>query len=146
MLVGLSTFLSGTEEGMGVGFIFFLLFCIPGFAMIAGGVLMKINNRRKLAHYRQEYANLALELSNHYRAYPNCPVGPEYSNPRILWGILRILQSGRADTIRDSLNTMIADTNQRVLDRYLYQIRQDTAAINSQTRVATIFMAARFFR
>lgn len=121
------------------------IFLIPGAAMLAGGILMKVNNRRKYNYFLQEYDRLSAELYDHYRSYANCPVGPEYSNPHILASIMQVLQSGRADTVKDSINLMIADSNYRAMNQYLDQIQRSTAAINAQTRAAAIFMAARFF-
>ena len=124
----------------------FLAFLLPGGMMIAGGILMKINNRKKYAYYQQEYANLSQSLYEHYLGYPNCPVGPEYVNPEILSLVMGILQSGRADTIKESLNILESSVKQSEIDAYLEMIESNTAAINAQTRVAAVFAAANFFK
>lgn len=122
-----------------------LVFLLPGAAMIVGGILMKVNNRKQYNYYQQEYAQISQELYDYYVAFPNCPVGPEYVNPDILELIMGVLQSGRADTIKESINLLIAEANQSEINEYLAEIEQNTAAINAQTRVAAIFAAASFF-
>ncbi|MBO5783787.1 MAG: zinc ribbon domain-containing protein [Clostridia bacterium] len=121
-------------------------FVVPGGAMIFGGIMMKVKNRKNYAYFQQEYARLSEELYNHYVSYPNCPVGPEYANPEILEIILGVLQSGRADTIKEAINLLIDDAERSEMSEYLEMIEQNTAAINAQTRVAAVFAAANFFK
>lgn len=123
-----------------------LVLVLPGAAMIAGGILMKVNNRKKYEYFQNEYSRLSQELYTHYINYPNCPVGPEYSNPEILEIIMGILQSGRADTIKESINLAIREANETEVSEYLEMIEQNTAAINTQTKVAAVFAAASFFK
>ena len=123
-----------------------IAFVVPGGAMIFGGIMMKVKNRKNYAYFQQEYARLSEELYNHYVSYPNCPVGPEYANPEILEIILGVLQSGRADTIKEAINLLIDDAERSEMSEYLEMIEQNTAAINAQTRVAAVFAAANFFK
>jgi|GEM_PF-1347690 len=140
--VGLLCCLAGEEAFLGS----LIAFVVPGGAMIFGGIMMKVKNRKNYAYFQQEYARLSEELANHYVAYPNCPVGPEYTNPEILEIILGVLQSGRADTIKEAINLLIDDAERSEMSEYLDMIEQNTAAINAQTRVATFFAAANFFK
>lgn len=123
-----------------------LCFLLPGAAMIVGGILMKVNNRKKYAYFQDEYARLSQELYNYYMAYPNCPIGAEYANPEIISLIMGVLQSGRADTIKESINLLVAEADQAEMNEYLAMIEQNTEAINAQTRVAAVFAAANFFK
>ncbi len=125
---------------------FLLALILPGAAMIVGGILMKVNNRKKYEYFQNEYSRLSQELYTHYINYPNCPVGPEYANPEILEIIMGILQSGRADTIKESINLAIREANEAEVNEYLEMIEQNTAAINAQTKVAAVFAAANYFK
>ena len=98
----------GSFEDDFLSFLFLLL--IPGLLMIAGGILLKVNCARKLARFRQEQTALAQELSDYYLAYPDCPVGPEFTNPDTLMALLNTIRSGRADTIKEALNLMVGGT------------------------------------
>lgn len=131
--------------GMGAGGAGVAAFIIPGAAMIVGGILMQVNNRKKYAYYQEQYAELSQELYDHYMSYPNCPIGPEYSNPEIIALIMEVLRSGRADTIKESINVLINEANQSDVAAYLEMIESNTAAINQQTKVAAFFAAASFF-
>lgn len=122
-----------------------LLFLIPGIGMIAGGILMKVNNRNKYAHFEERYSQLSKELYNHYITCPDCPVGPEYVNPEILQLFLNVLQSGRADTVKESINLVLDAQDQAEIQEYLAEIERNTAEINAATRVAACFAAASFF-
>lgn len=123
-----------------------LIFSLPGCLMIAGGILMKINSKKKYAFYQAEYARLSQELYEHYMAYPNCPVGAEYANPDILAVLMSYLQSGRADTIKESINVAVSEATRAEMNDYLATIQANTEAINSQTKVAAFFAAANYFK
>ena len=73
-------------------------------------------------------------------------MGPEYSNPHILVALRNTLQSGRADTIKECLNLMVADNNQRAMEDYLAQIQQNAAQSARANTATAIFLAASFFR
>lgn len=115
-----------------------LAFILPGGAMIAGGILMQVNNKKKLAYFKSEYARLSAELYDHYLACPNCPVGAEYANPDILDMIMGVLQSGRADTIKEAINLLLAEANQA-------QVNATLAAIQQSSSDAAFFAAANLF-
>lgn len=145
--IGLISSLSYVEH-QSAGGLFAILCCtvFPAIAMIFGGIKMKVNNRKNLNHYQEEYSRLSQELYTYYTNYPGCPIGPEYANPDIITLIMEVLRSGRADTIKEAINVLIADANQADMDEYLLQIQQNTEAINTRTKVAAIFAAASFFR
>ena len=120
-------------------------FVVPGILMIVGGILMKVANRKNYNEYLELYDKLSRSLAEHYANYPNCPVGPEYSNPVILDAIMSVLQSGRADTIKESINILIDDARQDDIDEYLEEIERNTAQAQANTRAAAVFLAADFF-
>lgn len=126
--------------------VFFAIFLLPGILMIVGGILMKVINRKQLHRFEEEYMYLSVELYNHYVAYPNCPIGAEYTNPRVIAAMLRILQSGCCNTLQESMNLMFANTNHNALNRYLSVTQQNTASINMQTRVPVLFMPSYLFK
>ena len=122
-----------------------IILLLPGAAMIVGGILMQVKNRKNYAYYQEEYARLSQELYAYYMAYPNCPVGPEFSNPDILEAIISVIQSGRADTVKESINLLLNDAEMEEMNAYLASIEENTNAINAQTKVAAVFAAADFF-
>lgn len=122
------------------------IFLFPGLLMIFGGIMMQVANKKNYNQALSTWEALSTELSYHYHAYPNCPIGPEYSNPHILMVLRNTFQSGRADTIKECLNLMIADSNQRAMENYLNDIQRNTALIARASTTTAIFMAASFFR
>ena len=122
-----------------------IILLLPGAAMIVGGILMQVKNRKNYAYYQEEYARLSQELYAYYMAYPNCPVGPEFSNPDILEAIISVIQSGRADTVKESINLLLNDAEMEEMNAYPASIEENTNAINAQTKVAAVFAAADFF-
>lgn len=123
----------------------FAIFFIPGVMMITGGILMKVNNKKKRRYYESEYIRLAQELNDHYNAYPQCPVGAEYANPKILEVIMGVLNSGRADTIKEAINLMIAEVNQAEMSLYLQNIEAYAKSTSNYSKASAIFAAASFF-
>lgn len=140
----ISFFVAATLNGAS-GSVFFWISFFAGAAMIAGGIMMKVNNKRKCKLYEAEYTRLAQELSDHYYAYPMCPIGAEYSNPEIIEVIIKVLNSGRADTIKDAINVMIAEINQAEMNMYLQNIANYSQSTAAATRTTAIFAAASFF-
>ncbi len=122
-----------------------LVFLVPGAAMLTGGILMKKNNKSKCAYYQAEYLRLSQELNDYYAAYPQCPVGAEYANPEILELILGVLNSGRADTIKEAINVLIAEANQAEMTAYLQNIQAYSEQASARAGTAAIFAAASFF-
>ena len=136
-----------SETSLSAASLPFILFLdVPGILMLIGGIALKINCHKKLRRYKQEYAYLSQELYDYYIAYTKCPVGPEYVNPEILEQILNVLQSGRADTIKEAINLLVSGINQVKIEKYLEAIRQNTASTNAHARNTAIFVAASFFR
>jgi hypothetical protein len=116
------------------------MFVVPGALMIVGGILMKVNNRSRHRRSLEEYGQLSAELCNHYVALPDNPVGAEFCNPHVLIELMRILQSGRADTVKESLQCLTASKNQARIGNYLAQTQKNTAVINAQTGISIIFI------
>ena len=123
--------------------VFLLLFTLPGVLMITGGILMKVNNRKKYTRYQQQYAQLFQELYYHYAAYTGCPVGMEYTNPDTIAYILKQMQSGRAYTIRDAINLTVSEKASQI-NRHTEQIRRNTREVNSQGNLPVILPASMF--
>lgn len=121
------------------------LFIFPGAAMLTGGIMLKKNNKRQCAYYQEEYLRLSAELNDYYAAYPQCPVGAEYANPEILELILGVLNSGRADTIKEAINVLIAEANQAEMNAYLQNIQAYSEQASARAGTAAIFAAASFF-
>ena len=129
-----------TEDDLAI---LFLLFLLPGIGMLVGGILLKVGNRRKFAYFKERYAQLSAELYNHYAAFPQCPVEAEYVNPAILQRFLRVLQSGRADTIRESVSLTVSSRHQARLYEYFSALKYNTADV--QSPVPVFFAADAFF-
>ncbi len=129
--------------GGGAGSLFFVL---PGAAMIAGGILMQVNNKKKYNYYLNEFARVSGELTDYYNAYPNCPIGAEYSNPEIIESILSVLKSGRADTIKESINLLISDAERAEMQATMQAIEAYTAKTSASASAAAFFAAANFFK
>lgn len=122
-----------------------IAFLLPGLFMIFGGIMMQVANKKNYNQALNRWAELSDELSRHYMAYPNCPIGPEYSNPHILMALRNTFQSGRADSIKECLNLMVADANQRAMENYLSDIQRNTAQAACASTATAVFMAASFF-
>lgn len=92
------------------------------FLLVVGGIFFgiclfrKIFNRVQLAKYQSENERVTKEINDYYRTYPNCPVGVDYTHPVATEALLEYMRSGRADTIKEAINVLIADLNQASLE------------------------------
>ena len=125
---------------------FGMVFWIPGCMMIFGGILMKVSSRNKLNKCRNTHKQLTQELYQHYLKYTNCPVGPEYTNPKILQVLMNILQSGRCDSIKEAINCMLSGGNQKVITRYYQQMQKQVTSLNAELGICVIFAAGHLYR
>ncbi len=96
----------GLSGGSDVATSSIMAFLLPGSAMIVGGIFMQVNNRKKYAQYSKRQQELAAILNGYYQQYPDCPVGIDYCDPKTLNNIMSILQSGRADTIKEAISLL----------------------------------------
>ncbi len=119
---------------------------IPGLLMVIGGILMKVNNRRRYGQYLERYEQLSRELYSHYLSCSNCPVGPEYANPEVLAILYRILQSGRVDTVREAINMLVASADRGDMEDYLEDIRRNAENVDAHNRVPAFFLPAELFK
>ena len=122
-----------------------LILGIPAILMLIGGILLKVNARNKLRYYLEGYANLSQELYNYYLEYEDCPIAAEYTNPRILYSISRLIKTCRANTINEAINILNSQTNAALVTRHITEIKKNTFEINNQTRVPVIFAPSKFF-
>lgn len=123
--------------------VFLLLFVLPGVPMILGGILMKVNNRKKFSRYQQQYAQIFQDIYYYYAAYTGCPVGVEYSNPDAIAYIMKQMQAGRAYTIRDAINLTVSEKAGQI-NRYNEQIQHNTREISQQGVLPVILPASMF--
>lgn len=146
-IITVISFMIASMVGSSSGaFAVFLVFSFLGAGMIAGGVMMKVNNKKKLRLYESEYIRLSEELNAHYNAYPMCPVGAQYSNPEIIEVIMDVMQSGRANTIADAINILVSDINQSEMQAYLQSIENYSRQTAAASKTAAVFAAASFFK
>lgn len=122
-----------------------LIFLFIGAGMLTGGIMMKVNNRKQCRRYEAEYIRLSEELNEHYMAYPQCPVGAEYSNPEIIEVIMGVIDSGRADSIKEAINVMINEVNQAEMRAYLQNIESYARSTSASATTGAVFAAASFF-
>lgn len=134
-------------QDMAIGLFFFaFLFLVPGIMMLAGGIVKKSNHRRLLYRWQQKYVELSRELHQHYMAYPNCPVIPECTNPRILVKLQTLIVSGRADTIKEGMNTLFASCNHRGMAQYQEITQRNTYDCNYRNGLKFLFLPSKYFQ
>ena len=96
-----------------------VFFLIPGCCMLTGGILMKVINRSKFKRWKAEEAQLAQQIYALCTQYPDCPVDPIYTNPNILSILQQNLNTGRANTIEESLALALAEFYKSGMSRYI---------------------------
>lgn len=100
--------------------------------------------KNKLNEIKNQLTKLEDELSDHYNAYGYCPIGIEYSNPRIIRTIADIIRAGRADSIKEAINIMLDDAHKTTME---LQAILTTAAAQSAAKnsaVSAAFSVASF--
>ena len=127
-------------------FLSIFLLLVPGIMMLAGGIVKKSRHRHLLHRWQQQYVALSQELHQHYRAYPNCPVIPECTNPRILVKLQTLIISGRANTIKEGMNTLFASCNHRGMAQYQEITQRNTYDCNYRNGLKFLFLPSKYFK
>lgn len=127
-------------------FIIALFSLVPGIAMIGGGIAKKIHHRNLTYRYLYQYVELSKELHQHYLSYPNCPIVPECTNPRIIIKVQHAIAAGRCDNIKQGINNVFAASNHTGIAQYQEVTMRNTSDINWKNGLKFIFLPPRFFR
>ena len=108
-------------------------YVLSAITMLVGGVfilmyiLKKILRKKKVEAYIVEAGELSTQLSLIYNGYGECPLAPEYVDPRLIFKIQQLILAGRCATISDSLNMLIT------YQRNFHKIEAAKAQFNATT-------------
>ena len=99
-----------------------------GAAFFVPGIIMLVVNAKNEKKYWKDfeytadrYDFLYNDLNVYYRNYGYCPIGFEYSHPKVLQLVKDMIKSGRANNTTDAINTMIED-HRREVELYTQQL------------------------
>ena len=106
---------------------FFFYIAAAGFVALA--ILLKKNNKDKLAKAVERRDLIGGKLLAYYEEYGYCPVGLEYTKPAILNALYELIRKGRASEPGDAINIYLADLNQQEMLR----MQQETMAAAKET-------------
>ena len=96
----------------------FILLGIMGVGVYMIYVYMQKRDRYA-AELEQAYSNIdkiSAQLMQHYEAYGFCPIGAEYSDPRVIKQLTDIMKAGRADTIKESISVLLDDRHKTAIE------------------------------
>ena len=93
-----------------------VVFLIIGVLLLVRFFKKRSEKKETINQSYRRINDIASELSKHYKAYGQCMVGYEYSNPRILSQIGAIIEKGRADTIKEAINRMLEDNHRSYVE------------------------------
>ena len=94
-----------------------------GIFLLASGVKTKNENswysvnekETRLANNKKKFEEVTKEIAEYHtkyqKEYGHCPIGPSYTNPKILIQLRELINSGRADSIKEAVNLMHQDAH-----------------------------------
>ena len=111
----------------------FIMLVIGGGALIALYILKKKRAKARVVQINDRLDKLADELIDHYNGYGNCPVGIAYTFPSSIERIYDMIQTGRADNIKEAINTITDDEHKEEMERLQRQTAAaaEAAAVNA---------------
>lgn len=118
--------------------------------MIINGIINSVRKGSLKAAVDQAQA-IATELSVHYNKYGPCDIRKEFTNPKIIKAMTELIDSGRANTPTEAIDTMLFDLHktQMQLQAELQPYTRSPvmpASISGGANAATnVFCSARFF-
>lgn len=108
----ISGFTTGTSDPIANDiFVVPIVFAIDGVcAFILFSHLKRVKtNRRIIENAKIQFSEIGKELCDYYKAYGNCPVSFENTDPEILGKLCEIAEGGRAFTVNDCLRVYAED-------------------------------------
>lgn len=123
-----------------------ILFVVPGALMLAGGILMKVANRKNFKKYLKKYSELSMELYNHYLGYPNCPVEDYFTHPDVIAIIANYIRNGRVTTLKDAIELACFEGKEAGIYKYFEILRKYTASIPDSEKAPDFFSPPSFFK
>ena len=144
-LMGSSSLIAAISTHDSKAWLWFAICCIPGVLMITGYILRGVYLKSRLRNCYARYDELSEELEQHFVSYGYCPVGMEYSNPKILELIYNVIRQGRADTPKEAINVLLIDAHRSEMELYAAQTAAATRSAARRSGVAAAFCAASFF-
>ena len=115
-------------------------------ATIIGIALITNVNKKKENAIRSRQEAIMGELSDHYYQLSYCPVGFEYTYPPILQQLKQIVQTGRADTLKEAINVMIDDNHKSNMETAAFLTAQNSYAAARSARVAAVAGTINLFK
>lgn len=99
------------KDLISMGSIFGIVLSIFGFLLLF--IYIVKNKKRKKIRLKSEARLIYVTnvLNENYRAFGPCIIGPEYTNPIVLNALRQLLVSGRVDTPKEAINTMLDDAH-----------------------------------
>lgn len=142
--LGLLTFSFG-KVGLVLGLIILASAITGGVILIVKGnenrsfnaIQMQREKERLIGYYSNRFSELAQELLTYYKNYGYCATGPSYTNPKILSRLRDLIVSGRAETIKESINLMHQEAHNS-------EMELNAANAASGAMAAAFFTAASF--
>ena len=134
-------------------------FYVVAIAFVAAFILLKKQNKEKLAIVIARQTELHNELEAYYEAYGYCSVGFEYTKPSTLEALYELIRKGRVTTPGDAINTYLADQQQAEMlrlqqeateaakntEKYAKQTAKNTKKIARTSRKGAIYSGASFW-
>ena len=78
-----------------------------GAGLIAMFILKKVSHKKKVLKFIEDAGELSNQLTLLYNCYGECPLAPEYVDPRLIFKLQQLILAGRCATISDALNMLI---------------------------------------
>ena len=115
-------------------------FFILWLAIAIGGIIVQNQKFKKdKRFYENNVISINYELVQYYNQASNCCIAYEYSDPAYMQEIIKILNSGRAETLGNAINIMLDDIQKgQILQQQILMARQ----ANQRAASNALLMAA----
>lgn len=148
-LIGLGFLCYSASKGRNYGqdyFILAMINLISGVVLLSIYVIVSIERKNNLERDRKDSEKLINELGQYYMNYGYCLVSIEYTNPSALYSIKTVIESGRADTIKEAINVLNEDAYRQQMAHYASRTAQSAAAAARNSTVIAGFTIANYLK
>ena len=111
-------------------------FAIPGIIVFGIYAMLRNKNAEKIEKAEKKQQEIWAEIQEYYNAYPDCPMGIEYTSMTNLLQIEDIIRSGRKNTIGEAIQAILDDEHTMRMEDEAKRTRESAEEAAREAREA----------
>ena len=118
---------------------------IGGSVMIIFFIINAATKKNRILKYITRINDITNSLRIHYTDYDKCMVGMEFTNPNNLNAIIMMIESGKANSVKEALNNLCDINRRKINDENNNRVLIDNIMSEYGYRLSVLLYSAKLF-